>query len=133
MAKFALMNEAIILRKSGYSYSEIKDKIKIGKGTLSFWLKNYPLTTEQLERIRNKKHIQIENYRNTMRQKKELRFRKVYDSVKSEFSSFSLKETYFAGLFLYWGEGSKTRESMISITNSDPTLLLFFIHWCTFY
>ena len=40
-------------------------------------------------------------------------------------------ELYLAGLFLYWGEGTKTRSSSLSISNTDPSLIKFFLFWLT--
>ncbi len=34
-----------------------------------------------------------------------------------------------AGLFLYWGEGSKTARTLVSVSNTDPSVLRFFIDW----
>lgn len=40
----------------------------------------------------------------------------------------SRKELLIAGLFLYWGEGSKTTGS-VSINNTDPEILRFSLYW----
>ena len=39
------------------------------------------------------------------------------------------KEHYLAGLFLYWGEGGKTQRFSISLSNTDPRMINFFIDW----
>lgn len=36
---------------------------------------------------------------------------------------------FLCGLFLYWGEGGKTKDYSVSISNTDPAVLLFFIRW----
>lgn len=41
----------------------------------------------------------------------------------------SNKELYIAGLFLYWGEGGKTSPWRITLSNSDPKMIIFFINW----
>ena len=33
------------------------------------------------------------------------------------------------GLFLYWAEGGKTRSSTIVLTNTNPTMVIFYIKW----
>ena len=39
------------------------------------------------------------------------------------------RELFIAGFFLYWGEGNKTRNSSIGLTNSNPRALMFYIRW----
>ncbi len=36
-----------------------------------------------------------------------------------------------AGLFLFWGEGSESKMPEIEVTNTDPAIPKFFIHWVT--
>jgi len=46
-----LKEEALILRKKGLSYSEIKKRILVSKSTLSSWLHDIKLTPKQQERF----------------------------------------------------------------------------------
>src|SRR5690606_6694871 len=39
------------------------------------------------------------------------------------------KELFYLGLGLYWGEGTKSEKSALSITNSDPRLLRVAKQW----
>ena len=39
------------------------------------------------------------------------------------------RELFFCGLFLYWGEGTKTAEARLAIANTDPSMIKFFIFW----
>ena len=55
--KLFIKEKAIKLRKEGYSYSYIKDKLGISKGTLSYWLRDikyvpneYTLKTENFHK-----------------------------------------------------------------------------------
>jgi hypothetical protein len=34
-----------------------------------------------------------------------------------------------AGLFLYWGEGTKSARDLVAFTNTDPVMIRFFIKW----
>ena len=36
---------------------------------------------------------------------------------------------FLAGLFLYWGEGTKAQNSLVALTNTNPAMLKFFIKW----
>ena len=36
---------------------------------------------------------------------------------------------FVTGFYLYWGEGTKTAEYTISLTNSDPSMVRCFVEW----
>src|SRR3989338_6134106 len=101
--------KALQLRKSGWSYAQIKEKLSVSKGTLSVWLRDYPLSRERINELRGKSEKRIERYRDTMRQKKEKRLAQVYRERASAILPLSRRDLYLAGLFLYWGEGSKSQ------------------------
>jgi len=44
-------SDAVALRLAGYSYSQIKDKLKVSKSTLSGWLDKYPLTPQGIKEL----------------------------------------------------------------------------------
>jgi hypothetical protein len=133
MARILDRQKAIELRKQGKTYSEIKRELKISKSTLSGWLSKYPLTEEQLKiikkRVQINKDITVEKCRLTKQRKKEERLRAIYENEKRKILPLSLKEFFFAGLFLYWGEGNKSAEGGISLSNSDPKMIRFFLFW----
>ena len=41
----------------------------------------------------------------------------------------SKKDVFIAGFMLYWAEGTKTAVASISLANTDPAMLKFFIKW----
>jgi len=129
MAYFKEKNKALELRKDGLSYSQIKDILKIGKSTLSSWLKDYPLSKKRISELRDNNAVRIERFRETMKNKKDLRLKKVYNKQKNIIKSLSNREIFIAGLFLYWGEGAKRRVSGLTITNTDNSIINFFINW----
>ena len=43
--------------------------------------------------------------------------------------AISDKELYVAGLFLYWGEGNKASRHTVSVSNTDPNVLIFTLNW----
>ncbi len=121
--------KAIALRKKGYSYSQIKDKLGINKSTLSGWLYDMPLSEKRIRELRDFSSKRIERYRNTMQLKKETRLQEVYKKVSKDIGKFSKREIFLLGLFLYWGEGTKTANSSTQLTNTNPAMLKFFIRW----
>ncbi len=130
-----LRQKAIDLRvKKQLSYSEIKRKLGISKSTLSYWLQEYPLTTEKILELRRKGwkkgEASREKYRLTMQKKREV----IDDAVYKRYLSFFREKTtvdmlYMAGLMLYWGEGDKRNKYRLVMANTDPLLLRFFIAW----
>lgn len=129
MARKKDKQKALIMRKKGMSYSQIKEKLNVSKSTLSGWLHDFPLNEERIRELRDNSPIRIEHYRNTMRAKKEARLKEVYKKVLKDIGNISERDLFIAGLFLYWGEGTKTQNSMSSLTNTNPSMLKFFIKW----
>ena len=129
MARFKDREKALALRKQEMSYSQIKKILGISKSTLSGWLKDYPLSKERIDTLRGKNEKRIERYRETMRRKKEKRLNEVYLEEKKKIFPFTKRDQLIAGLFLYWGEGSKTFSSSVSISNTDPSVINFFAYW----
>ena len=130
MARLKDRENALALRKQGMSYSQIKEKLGIGKGTLSVWLKDYPLSKERIRELRDCSAQRIERFRETMRGKREKRLKEFYEQQKKIIFPLNKRELYLAGLFLYWGEGDKCKPSCaIGISNTDPSVIRFFISW----
>lgn len=129
MAKRNLKDKVIELRKKGMSYSQIKDTVQVSKSTLSLWLRDLPLPKERIVELRDKNPKRIENYRNTMKKKREERFKKVYQKVSKDIGKLSKREMFLFGLALYWGEGGKTKNTELSMSNTDPAILKYFLIW----
>lgn len=121
--------EAINLRFGGASYSQIKERLGVSKSTLSGWLNKYPLPLERIRELRDKSEIRIEKFRNTMRRKRDNRQNTIYLKEKESLLPLSTKELYLSGLFLYWGEGLKATRSTISLSNTNPQMILFYFLW----
>lgn len=135
MANILLRQKTIDLRKQGKTYSEIKRRLNIPKSTLSDWLSKYPLTQEQLRAIekssQKNKEIGIEKCRLTKQRKREERLKKTYRDERGNLLPLTEKEIYLVGLFLYWGEGFKNLKGAISLSNTDPKVIKFFLFWLT--
>lgn len=117
------------MRKTGMSYSQIKEKLGVSKSTLSVWLYDMPLTEKRIRELRSDSPIRIERYRNTMRIKKEEKFAEAYREMSQKIKKLSSREIFLAGLFLYWAEGNKTTPTAIGLTNTNPDMLKFYIRW----
>ena len=133
MARVQDRQKAIELRKQGKTYSEIKQELHIPKSTLSNWLTQYPLSEETLKilssKIKEKKYIAIERTRLTKSKKRQNRHQEVQRKESEELLPFTPKELYLCGLFLYWGEGLKALNGVVSLNNTDPLVIKFYYHW----
>ena len=129
MAKRLEKEKAIRLRLAGQSYSQIKAQLGVSKSTLNLWLKNYPLSKDQIDELFESKHKWIEKIRNTKALKKQNRRLSVLNKISNDIGAMSARELFLAGLFLYWGEGGKTQEATTCLTNTNPAMLIFFVQW----
>ena len=117
------------MRKEGASYSQIKEKLKVSKSSLSLWLHNMPLPEKRLRELRDHNAVRIERFSNTMRLKRESRWAEVRERVAKDIGKLSERELLIAGLFLYWGEGGKTELTSTSLSNTDSAMIRFFMKW----
>jgi len=71
-------NIAIDMRKRGFSYSDIYNKMNIPKSTIVSWVKDVKLTKEQKEKLKKRRtEIARTNF-----QKRNLRTAKLIESIK---------------------------------------------------
>lgn len=129
MARVKDKEKAIQLRLEGKSYSQIKTELGISKSTLSGWLKDMPLSENRIRELRDNSEQRIERYRETCRKRKEKIFKDVYDGEKKNILPLSKRDLFIAGLFLYWGEGGKTKEAELILSNTNPAMIKAFIYW----
>lgn len=118
--------QAIILRKAGYSYGMIKDKLGVSKSTLSSWLREIHFTpnSEVVEkigeaRLRSGLHNHNIKFENKARMELE---------AAKDIGSLSQRDLFMLGIGLYLGEGSKSQEE-IRIVNSNPKILQIGMKW----
>ena len=120
---------AIRLRKKGASYSQIRRELTVSKSTLSLWLRGMPLSAKRLTELQGSNAVRIEKYRETRRKTREARWAEVRETAKKDIGLLNKRELLLAGLFLYWGEGGKTKTATTTISNTDPVVILFFMRW----
>ncbi len=129
MARQEDRKKAIELRLEGKSYSEIREKLGLSKSTLSDWLQKYPLNSEQIAKLKEKRHIWIEHYRQSCALRKQKKEYLIYEAKKAQWLPLSERELLLAGLFLYWGEGTKVTSTHVCVSNTDPKVIKFALHW----
>ena len=128
MARTKDKERVLALRKKGHSYSMIKEELGISKSTLSGWLKDLPLSDKRISELQSNSQIRIEKSRITKQKKKDARRKDVYNKVAIDIEN-SKDPEFVAGFYLYWGEGTKTAEYSVALTNTDPAIIKCFILW----
>ena len=101
MARFIEHQKALKLKKQGKSYSEIKKTLGISKSTLSDWLRKYPLTLRQMNKLNRNDEKRIERCRETKLKHKKERLFIAYKKQKDALFPLSKRDLFIAGLFLY--------------------------------
>ncbi|MBM3205603.1 helix-turn-helix domain-containing protein [Candidatus Shapirobacteria bacterium] len=124
-----LKNQAISLRKKGFSLKEIAEKFGIAKSTASVWLQNINLNQKAQKRLEKRKILgQYKTIliKRAQREKllKEHLFKAKQEILKINFNNSIYK--LFCAL-LYWCEGGKTEKTHLRFINSDPTMIYTFL------
>ena len=129
MARYKDKERALELRKKGKSYSQIKEILGVGKGTLSVWLRSHPLSEKRVRELRDWNEQRIERYRETRKRKREAVLADFYVRANKRVLPLSKRDIFIAGLFLYWGEGGKTKPTELTLSNTNPAIGRTFVRW----
>jgi transposase-like protein len=116
--------KAIALRKGGVSMGEIARRINVAKSSVSYWVRDIPLTKEQRGRLNANGYSidaiekrRIARLANTKRKHDEL-----ISAGASEVVHLLCDPLWCIGIALYWGEGGKTQQCA-RLSNSDPAAI----------
>ena len=109
-----LKERAISLRKKGYSYSEISQKINIAKSTASEWLSSVTLDGKALSRLKSKNLLGQYNSIQTAIKKRAKRQELINKIAFATISKIpGTKEIYkLVASILFWTKGGKSTNSM---------------------
>lgn len=123
--KSDIKKKSIDLRQKGYSVKEISDKLSVAKSTVSTWVRNITLTSQQKLLLKNKNHSpEIIERRRQTRLKNELNRRNLLIKESSkDIKKISKDMLKIIGIGIYWGEGAKTMKGMARVSNSDPAII----------
>ncbi len=124
---------AVILRKRGFSYSEILGQIPVAKSTLSLWLRSVGLAEKQKQRLTEKRLAAALRGSNKKRERRIAITKEIKTKARNEIKNLSNRELWLIGIALYWAEGTKQKEHNISqkvkFSNSDPKMIKIFLNW----
>ena len=124
--------EAIALRKKGYTYKEILTVVPVAKSSLSLWLKDLPLTKNEKNALKHRKNSQISRGRikvaGILRSQRLAREQDQLVAAKKIFVKQQNNQLFLTGIALYWAEGGK-RTDQWQFTNSDVAMQKVMIAW----
>lgn len=128
------------LRKKGYSYTEINQKLGVAKSTLSGWFSDMPLNAGAQERLKGRTRIGTEalirrNKAQTHLARK--RAKETQYTAKKKVAPLSKYELLLVGAALYWAEGGKramkngkeTTLHAVSFSNTDPDMIRLYLRF----
>lgn len=133
MAKSLERIQACALRKEGQSIKGIAKALQVSNSSVSAWTRDIILADEQRTFLKDRQ-IRSGNRGRMLgaesnRQKRILRLISAKEDAEKEISALSKKDLFYLGLGLYWGEGSKSMNSSLSVANSDPRVLILMKRW----
>lgn len=132
MVRVLVRQEAIRLRRLGKSFTYIRKRLNVSKGSLSYWISDIKLTKKQSQKIQKEGLAKrVEKYIKTRKEQRKKIFDAFCEIEKSRLLPLDKKDFLIAGLFLYLGEGSKSSWWETGISNSNPTIIKFTIFWLT--
>ena len=121
------------LRRQGLSLREIVERTGYAKSSISEWVRDIPLTPQQIERLefkQDKARAKAANHPNSPKQKWAKIRNNLIDSGSKEIplrcSTFVLK---LIGAVLYWAEGYKVSVNMVNFSNSDPNMIALMMYF----
>lgn len=122
----SLREVATLMRRAGWSYTDICRNLGIAKSTASNWLSRVPYKPNATVRKRIKKGpARSAMSRN---QKKLINLKQTRAQGKKRIGNITERDLLMLGIGLYIGEGSKAFE-YVRVANADPSVIVVCIEW----
>jgi hypothetical protein len=102
------------LRAEGMSVREIEQRVGVARSSVSLWVRDVELTTDQREVLQARP-----------RGRTDFRRRRAEYQAEGRAAACRGETLHAIGCMLFWGEGSKAM-NVAQITNSDPAMLTLF-------
>jgi transcriptional regulator with XRE-family HTH domain len=119
-------------REEGLSVREIQRRLKVSKSSVSLWVRDVPLTADQLEALRRINGRHPRQLKAAARNAELGRARRRVYQAEGRALARRGEALHASGCMLYWAEGDKNRNSA-RIANSDPEVLRFFVRFVRTY
>jgi transcriptional regulator with XRE-family HTH domain len=116
-------------RHRAMSVKEIARVVGASPSTVSLWVRDVPLTSEQLESLRERNPAYNRQLRGANRNAE--RWRAIRSGYQDEGREMARRGSWLfvAGVMLYWAEGDKSHRNAPRISNSDPEVLKLFVRF----
>src|ERR1700690_42424 len=113
--------QAILLRKKGKSYKEIKVALNVPKSTLSGWLSAHQWSKKVKNLLIEKSKIYSSSRMQWLAKAQKKQLSKIYiqaeEEAAKEFELFKWFPLFIAGICIFWGEGDKISKHQVRIAN----------------
>ncbi len=131
--KTDLKRKAILLRKTGKTYSEILSEVFVAKSTLSLWLRDVGLAKKQIQRITEKRVGAQRQGADRVREMRLERESKTIREAKDEVPVLVKNSLWLSGVILYWAEGTKQKvwrvSEKVAFSNMDVATHILMYRW----
>ena len=123
-------NIAIEMRRRGFSYSEIENRLHVPKSTTAYWVRNVKLTPEQRKKL-NDKQIEVAKANVLKKISKTQRLiEEIKNTSSKDIKEISKKELWLMGVVLYWKNGNNSDlKKGVHFSSSDPAMIKLFLKW----
>jgi hypothetical protein len=108
-------------RHRALSVKEIASVVGVARSSVSVWVRDVPLTPEQLESLRQRNPAYNRQLRGATRNAERGRERRRGYQERGKELARDGSPLHVAGAMLYWAEGDKTDRHTARISNSDRT------------
>lgn len=121
------------MRKTGRSYREIRDALKVPLSTLSDWFSEIRWSQDMAKKLAARARIQhtarIVELDKIRGQHLDRAYEEAREEAKADLDALKYNPLFIAGLMLYWGEGDKATWSQVRLANTDPELIKLFVYF----
>lgn len=124
--KLQSKEKAVEMREKGFSIPFIATALNVSKSSVSIWVRDIALTEKQKSALSER--CKIAGNHNGERISEAARDRRRKWQENGRKLAKKKEADFIAGCMLYWGEGSKTKNS-VQLVNSDINLLRVFLRF----
>jgi hypothetical protein len=120
--------KALQLRLNGLSIKTIAKQLNVSKGSVSIWVRDIKLTTEQIEKLQNQNPIFNRQINGAKSRSDKARKIRLQYQQEGRLKAKEKNQLHQMGCMLYWAEGTKSKNNC-TLVNSDVNLLKLYIRF----
>ena len=114
-------------QREGLPIKEIARRVGCATSSVSVWVRDVPLTDDQIETLRQMNPAYNRQLRGANRNAEKGRERRLGYQAEGRALAVRGDRLHAAGAMLYWAEGDKGGKNVARLSNSDPELVRFFL------